>query len=152
MYTHSLWGTWARRDHLWTSKKFWCGCKRCEDPTEFGTNFSTVIRNGKFLNPSNPLDQKAPWISEDGKEEIEAEVIQDDMTKIGAELALLQISKLKLPCKILLPSFRIVPSRVVCTSNLFHKLQQKMEQYLIQIVIMLGQALLLYEVKICDNI
>ena len=50
-------------------------------------------RNGKFLSPSNPLDQSAPWVSEDGEEKIEAEVIQEDMTRIGAELALLQISK-----------------------------------------------------------
>ena len=36
MYTHSLWGSAGRRDHLNTNKKFWCQCERCADPTEFG--------------------------------------------------------------------------------------------------------------------
>lgn len=36
MYTHSLWGTQARRAHLNDAKKFWCVCPRCQDPTEFG--------------------------------------------------------------------------------------------------------------------
>ena len=36
MYTHSLWGTQARRAHLYDAKKFWCMCERCSDPTEFG--------------------------------------------------------------------------------------------------------------------
>ena len=30
MYTHSLWATWARRDHLAGIKHFWCKCQRCE--------------------------------------------------------------------------------------------------------------------------
>ena len=30
MYTHSLWATWARRDHLANIKHFWCKCERCE--------------------------------------------------------------------------------------------------------------------------
>ena len=36
MYTHSLWGTQARRAHLYDTKKFWCLCPRCKDATEFG--------------------------------------------------------------------------------------------------------------------
>ena len=36
MYTHSLWGTQARRAHLNDAKKFWCQCQRCSDFTEFG--------------------------------------------------------------------------------------------------------------------
>ena len=36
MYTHSLWGTQARRSHLNDVKMFWCNCKRCADPTECG--------------------------------------------------------------------------------------------------------------------
>ena len=36
MYTHSMWGTHCRRDHLYQTKRFWCQCKRCTDPTELG--------------------------------------------------------------------------------------------------------------------
>ena len=35
-YSHSLWGTQARRAHLFETKKFWCFCPRCKDATEFG--------------------------------------------------------------------------------------------------------------------
>ncbi len=57
MYTHSLWGTHSRREHLYNAKKFWCECPRCGDPTEFGTDFSTLIREGKKLRRKDPLDQ-----------------------------------------------------------------------------------------------
>lgn len=36
MYTHCLWGTQARREHLKETKYFDCHCKRCLDPTELG--------------------------------------------------------------------------------------------------------------------
>ena len=45
MYTHSLWGTAGRREHLNSTKKFWCKCERCEDPTEFGKYINKHIFN-----------------------------------------------------------------------------------------------------------
>ena len=42
MYTHSLWGTQARRAHLFETKKFWCFCPRCKDATEF-SKFSLLF-------------------------------------------------------------------------------------------------------------
>ncbi|XP_014282492.1 SET domain-containing protein SmydA-8 [Halyomorpha halys] len=51
MYTHTLWGTAARQDHLKRTKYFTCKCKRCIDPTELETNFSTL----KCIS-SSPLD------------------------------------------------------------------------------------------------
>ena len=39
MYSHSLWGTQARRAHLLETKKFLCFCPRCKDATEFGKQF-----------------------------------------------------------------------------------------------------------------
>ena len=64
-----------------------------------GTNFSTVIgKEGVSLTCKNPLDQSSPWVGKDpetGEEvSIESEVVQDDMGRIGAELAMLQMSKL----------------------------------------------------------
>lgn len=40
MYTHALWGTQARREHLRETKYFSCKCTRCADPTELGTYLS----------------------------------------------------------------------------------------------------------------
>ena len=66
-----------------------------------GTNFSTVTgKNGVSLTCRNPLDQSSSWEGKDpesGEEvSIEAAVVQDDMARIGAELAMLQMSKLLL--------------------------------------------------------
>lgn len=36
MYTHMLWGTHFRSEHLLTNKYFVCKCERCIDPTELG--------------------------------------------------------------------------------------------------------------------
>ncbi len=93
MYTHCLWGTAARREHLHAVKHFWCACVRCEDPTEFGTEFSTVVRNGKRLRQKHPLDRTSPWVSDDGSEHMEVEDIADDMARIGTELSALQMGQ-----------------------------------------------------------
>jgi hypothetical protein len=42
MYTHALWGTQARREHLTATKYFTCRCERCSDPTELGTYISGI--------------------------------------------------------------------------------------------------------------
>ncbi len=95
MYTHSLWGTRARREHLRSAKQFWCSCRRCADPTEFGTNFSTLVGGaggGAELVRRDPLDQDCPWTSEDGSVVLGVEEAAEELVKIGAELAMLQMS------------------------------------------------------------
>ena len=42
-YTLTLAGTLYRRRHLSESKYFQCTCLRCSDPTELGSNFSTLV-------------------------------------------------------------------------------------------------------------
>lgn len=91
MYTHSLWGTQARRSHLNDVKMFWCNCKRCADPTECGTEFSTILREGKLVRPENPLDQETKWVSKDGTISIPCYQVAGEMEEIGAELAVLQL-------------------------------------------------------------
>ncbi|VVC31837.1 Zinc finger, MYND-type,SET domain [Cinara cedri] len=66
MYTNALWGTRERQVHLMSTKYFKCSCKRCSDPTELGTNFSTIICNVKDfckgnLTSKNPLDISSEW-------------------------------------------------------------------------------------------
>lgn len=41
-YTDTMWGTLPRREHLIQTKYFTCSCARCQDPTEFGTHFSSL--------------------------------------------------------------------------------------------------------------
>lgn len=45
-YTDPMWGTAARRQHLFETKFFWCRCERCLDRTEFGTYFSALACPG----------------------------------------------------------------------------------------------------------
>ena len=57
-YTYTLNGTAERQKHLRAGKYFTCHCERCLDPTELGTDFSTLkclqCGNGNLL-ASDPL-------------------------------------------------------------------------------------------------
>merc|ERR550534_2871071 len=64
MYTHALWGTIARRDHLNITKNFWCTCERCVDP----------------------LDFESDWVCEKTGMKRTAQDIKLYLSKIGAEL------------------------------------------------------------------
>lgn len=57
-YTYTLDGTSQRQFHLKTGKYFTCKCDRCSDPTELGTNFSTLKCNScndGWLLPEKPI-------------------------------------------------------------------------------------------------
>lgn len=57
-YTYSLWPTLVRREFLKESKYFDCKCERCADPSELGTNLSSLkcqkCDNG-IIRSSDPL-------------------------------------------------------------------------------------------------
>lgn len=70
-YTQTLWGTLARRCHLKQAKHFDCTCRRCSDPTEFGTYAGSIYCSQcrqedvtdecpKIIS-TNPLDENAVW-------------------------------------------------------------------------------------------
>lgn len=52
-YTHVLWPTALRSDHLRQTKYFTCLCERCSDSTELDTNFSTLRCIGTDESPCN---------------------------------------------------------------------------------------------------
>ncbi|XP_013134065.1 PREDICTED: protein msta, isoform B-like [Papilio polytes] len=64
-YTGLLWGTPARRIHLYKTKHFLCKCERCADPTERGT-FLAALKcfsaecPGSLL-PIEPLKSSSSW-------------------------------------------------------------------------------------------
>lgn len=63
MYTHALWSTKARQEHLLNTKYFICQCKRCADPTELNTHLGTLkcpCENG-FMLPKEPLNLNGCW-------------------------------------------------------------------------------------------
>ncbi|ODM98778.1 Protein msta, isoform A [Orchesella cincta] len=63
-YANVCEGTMERREVLQDHYFFSCVCKRCSDPTEFGTYFSSLkcqdCTSG-FLLSENPLDNSASW-------------------------------------------------------------------------------------------
>ncbi|KAH0561579.1 SET domain-containing protein SmydA-8-like [Cotesia glomerata] len=62
-YTHVLWSTRARREHLLATKYFACHCKRCKDPTELKSHLGTLkctCGSGLVL-PRDPLDLETEW-------------------------------------------------------------------------------------------
>ncbi|XP_070495981.1 SET domain-containing protein SmydA-8-like [Chironomus tepperi] len=52
-FTHVLWPTSVRQQHLMDTKYFNCNCERCIDPTELGTNFATLRCIGSDEEPCN---------------------------------------------------------------------------------------------------
>ncbi|XP_014295676.1 SET domain-containing protein SmydA-8 [Microplitis demolitor] len=64
-YVDLIWGTSLRRNYLVLSKHFECCCKRCSDPTEFGTNISALrcanLKCFSYILPVDPLNFKSPW-------------------------------------------------------------------------------------------
>lgn len=67
-YSHVLWSTQLRLQHLKDAKYFSCSCERCKDPTELGTNFSTLRCVGTeegpcngFQLPTNPTQPDNEW-------------------------------------------------------------------------------------------
>lgn len=64
-YSHILWSTQLRQQHLKDAKYFTCTCERCKDPSELGTNFSTLRCMGSDEAPCNGLQLPTDPISRD---------------------------------------------------------------------------------------
>lgn len=93
MYTHMLWGTHMRQDHLLTNKYFICKCDRCLDPTELGTNFSAMKCIGDIgkscggtLLPKNSIDLTSEWFCDRCDVSITNEQIEIVLSNIEQEV------------------------------------------------------------------
>lgn len=69
MYSHMMWGTQTRQDHLKSLKYFTCHCNRCRDPTELKSYISALKCLGEIgkdcggtLLPIDPLSPKTEWV------------------------------------------------------------------------------------------
>lgn len=64
-YSGMLWGTPARRTHLYKTKNFLCMCDRCADPTERGTLLAALkcmsFECPGSILPIEPLKSNTPW-------------------------------------------------------------------------------------------
>ncbi|KAL3272854.1 hypothetical protein HHI36_014315 [Cryptolaemus montrouzieri] len=93
MYTHILWGTISRREHLWERKYFRCTCNRCKDPTEFGTNLSGLKCMGTEKQPCgglqlpvNPTEQNPSWTCDKCKISLPNEDVMEFVNHLGSEV------------------------------------------------------------------
>lgn len=93
MYTHMLWGTQMRLEHLITNKYFTCKCERCMDPTELGTHLSSLKCLGDIgkdcggtLLPTNPIDITTEWFCDKCDVHIANEQIEIVLTNIEQEV------------------------------------------------------------------
>lgn len=66
-YSHVLWCTQLRQQHLKDTKYFNCVCERCKDPTELGTHFSTLRCMGSEELPCNGLQLPKDPLSPDSE-------------------------------------------------------------------------------------
>lgn len=68
LYGTTLTGTYRRQELLKSVYFFTCTCPRCTDPSELGTNFSTLLCNSdkckrkkRLVLPLSPLDESSKW-------------------------------------------------------------------------------------------
>lgn len=99
MYTHALWGTQARREHLKETKYFSCECKRCADPTELGTYLSALRCMGTENEPCNgiqlplnPLDDKTEWACNKCPVRLAPSDVAYLVNQIGEEVDVIQVT------------------------------------------------------------
>lgn len=92
-YSHILWSTQLRQQHLKDSKYFTCTCERCKDPTELGTNFSTLKCLGSeegpcngFQLPTNPISPDTEWACNKCPITISSEQVSFITGKINEEI------------------------------------------------------------------
>ncbi|KAM3965846.1 SET and MYND domain containing, arthropod-specific, member 5 [Aphomia sociella] len=98
MYTHALWGTQARRQHLKDTKYFACRCRRCSDPTELGTYLSAMkclgdskkVCDGIHL-PEDPLDDETEWACNKCSITINNSQVNMVITQMGEEVENVQM-------------------------------------------------------------
>lgn len=94
MYTHMLWGTQIRQDHLRANKCFTCHCERCSDPTELNTFFSAL----RCLNDINgipcngivlleqPLEIDSSWLCDTCAERIDSDQVANLLSNLEEEI------------------------------------------------------------------
>lgn len=86
-YTDPMWGTSSRQMHLRTTKYFQCQCKRCLDPTELGTNFSSIKCNSCRLLVTPPADTSMEWLCSSCGSAISAHEASELLKRLGERLA-----------------------------------------------------------------
>lgn len=95
MYTHALWGTQQRQDHLRSTKYFTCKCRRCGDPAELNT-FLSALRClapgsdrkicGGYQLPISPLDLQTEWRCDKCPTSLTSPQVSDLVNMIGGEV------------------------------------------------------------------
>ncbi|XP_013148059.1 PREDICTED: uncharacterized protein LOC106110706 [Papilio polytes] len=93
MYSHALWGTEARRQHLKDTKYFSCKCPRCSDPTELGTYLSAMKCFGDGNKscdgihlPEDPLDDDTEWACSECPVKVNNSQINMLISQMGEEV------------------------------------------------------------------
>lgn len=98
MYSHALWGTPARRQHLKDTKYFSCKCVRCSDPTELGTYLSAAKCLGQdgipcdgIHLPEDPLDEETDWACNKCPAKVNSNEINMVVFQMGLEVETVQM-------------------------------------------------------------
>lgn len=97
MYSHALWGTQARRQHLKDTKYFACKCPRCSDPTELGTYLSAMkcLGDGEPCDgihlPEDPLDDETDWACNKCSVKINNSQVNMIISQMGEEVENVQM-------------------------------------------------------------
>jgi hypothetical protein len=90
-YSNITWGTQMRQQQLHDMKYFRCTCKRCMDPIELGTHFSSLkclgVDDGEKCDGIQvPSTSQSEWTCTKCPARVSATEIEDLMSRIGEEV------------------------------------------------------------------
>ena len=90
-YTQTLWGSPARGAHLAACKMFTCSCERCLDPTELGTNISSIKCRvcGGVVNQTSAAPQHH-WVCDSCGTSVDSSLVEVMVRAAAAALTRLQ--------------------------------------------------------------
>ncbi|KAF2369131.1 Zinc finger MYND-type [Trinorchestia longiramus] len=92
MFSDILWGTKARRDHLLQTRFFSCSCRRCSDPTELGSYFSSLrcpkCPQQEPVLPTQPLVSAASWACSACGYQVSSEELLETNLRLGSDASL----------------------------------------------------------------
>ena len=95
-YTLTLAGTMYRQRHLHDSKYFKCMCTRCQDPTELGSHFSTILCQkcpSGLVTSSKSTDICADWKCDSCGQVLGSKEVEEVIDTLEKEVSMLPLER-----------------------------------------------------------
>lgn len=162
-YVDPLWGTINRRHILNETKFFQCQCQRCQDPTEFGTNFNSIKCQacqekesdggvGGLLLPKSFTDDPTEWYCNKCENVQTMAAIQKILDHIGRDLEAMEKENIESCRKFVEFYGKWLPTKHYIMTDVRVALAQLIGQHIVNGLVEVGDDQLAEKAKMCQSI